>query len=281
MVSGVVLNETDVYREELPPPSLRNAVACVWSRRGDGTTVAVLPDGCTDIIWRPGSGGWVAGPDTGPAPARTEEQELILGVRWRPGAGGAAYGFPLSELRDLRLPLEEVGLDPAGELHGDLSPREALTKLTTLAARLVLLRPPDRAVQAAALRLSNPRARVDRLASEIGLSERQLRRRFDATVGYGPKTLQRVLRLRRFRGLWHLGLAEAAAEAGYSDQAHLTRDCRSLTSMSPGELRGRGPAASAPDGPRQGAGACAAVKASRLSATHWARLVGAEPVSSR
>ncbi|HEV7175962.1 MAG TPA: helix-turn-helix domain-containing protein, partial [Solirubrobacteraceae bacterium] len=72
-------------------------------------------------------------------------------------------------------------------------------------------------------------------------SERQLQRRFLAAVGYGPKMLQRVLRLRRFLATAKFdvalsGLAAAAAGAGYADQAHLTRECRALTGLTPGQL---------------------------------------------
>lgn len=85
-------------------------------------------------------------------------------------------------------------------------------------------------------RLRGYRSRA-RLAGELGFSERQLRRRFQAAVGYGPKTLQRVLRLRRFlaRAAAADGdnqLATAAFEAGYTDQAHLGRECRALTGLS-------------------------------------------------
>jgi AraC-like DNA-binding protein len=52
--------------------------------------------------------------------------------------------------------------------------------------------------------------------------------------------LQRVLRLRRFLAQAGPGaLARAATEAGYADQAHLSRDCRALTGLTPGELLGR------------------------------------------
>jgi len=59
----VVLKESDVYRELAPPAWARGAIACFWLRRGDGGSVRVLPDGCTDIIWRAGRGAVVAGPD--------------------------------------------------------------------------------------------------------------------------------------------------------------------------------------------------------------------------
>ena len=87
------------------------------------------------------------------------------------------------------------------------------------------------------LRLLDPRQRVESLAGDLGLSERQLRRRVRAGVGYGPKTLQRVLRLRRFLRGGDGDLGRAALDAGYSNQAHLTRECTRLTGLSPAQLR--------------------------------------------
>jgi AraC-like DNA-binding protein len=237
MDAGNVLYETDDYRERPAPLSLHQAIACIWTRRGDGSAVRVLPDGCTDIIWRPSTGALVVGPDTGPVLSPTSKDEFVLGVRLRPGAGGAAYGLPLWEIRDRRVALTDLGLDPVGELHGGLDPQTAMARLIALATRLAHHRPPDLAVQAATLRLSDPRQRIDRLADDVGLSDRQLRRRFNDAVGYGPKTLQRVLRLQRFRTMRSLELVRAAAEAGYADQAHLTHDCRRLTGLSPSGLR--------------------------------------------
>ena len=82
----------------------------------------------------------------------------------------------------------------------------------------------------AARLLRDPATRAEDVAAEVGLSLRQLRRRCQAVVGYGPKTLQRVLRFRGFVSRVDarpeiLDLAAIAAEAGYADQAHLTREC--------------------------------------------------------
>ena len=111
-----------------------------------------------------------------------------------------------------------------------------MAAVASVAARMATMRSPDRAVQAGAVRLLDPRQRVDRLAEDLGLSERQLRRRCRAAVGYGPKTLQRVLRLRRFLQGDRADLGRAAFDAGYSDQAHLTRECRTLIGLSPTRL---------------------------------------------
>jgi AraC-like DNA-binding protein len=69
------------------------------------------------------------------------------------------------------------------------------------------------------------------------MSERHLRRRCEVAVGYGPKTLDRVLRFQRFRRLREhrvASLAQLAFESGYADQAHLTREYRRLAGTTPG-----------------------------------------------
>jgi transcriptional regulator GlxA family with amidase domain len=74
------------------------------------------------------------------------------------------------------------------------------------------------------------------------VSERQLRRRFLDAVGYGPKTLARVLRFQHFLqlGSGPGDLARLAFAAGYADQAHLTRECRRLAGRTPAELLAAG-----------------------------------------
>jgi AraC-like DNA-binding protein len=233
------LKESAIYREFAPPAHLRGSIACFWMRRGDGATVRILPDACSDIVWRPRRGAVLAGPDTGPSFSETQPGELIVGARFLPGAA-PALGTPLDELRDARVGLGDLGLDPREELGGGADPGDAPALVTAAAANLCREGSPDLSVQAATLRLLDPRQRVDRLASDLGLSERQLRRRCLAAVGYGPKTLQRVLRLRRFIRTGETELARAALDAGFSDQAHLARECRRLTGLPPTALRARG-----------------------------------------
>jgi len=224
-----------MYRELLPPSHLRHAIKCLWLRRGAGEPVRVIPDGCVDIVWRESAGASVAGPDTRHWYSAPAADEPTLGVRFRPGAGGPALGVPLSELRDCRAALEDLNPALAQKLAGSDDPDVVARRLGAVAAELVNTRPPDRAVQAATLRLRDSRARVDRLANELGFSERQLRRRFDRAVGYGPKTLQRVLRLQQSLGGSDTDIPAAAIDAGYADQAHLARECRALTGLMPKE----------------------------------------------
>jgi transcriptional regulator GlxA family with amidase domain len=88
----------------------------------------------------------------------------------------------------------------------------------------------------------HPAGRIADLCRLLEVGERRLRRRFAAAVGYGPKTFQRVLRLQRVLaqagGLPRAGasLAAIAAEAGYADQAHMSRELQALTGRSPAAL---------------------------------------------
>jgi AraC-like DNA-binding protein len=63
-------------------------------------------------------------------------------------------------------------------------------------------------------------------------------------VGYGPKTLARILRFRRLQALAPAPLAELALDAGYADQAHMTAEVTRLAGVPPVRfLKDRGPGA--------------------------------------
>ena len=244
------------YTEWLAPAALRHAIACLWAQvtpdAGRDRDGLVLPDACSDLIWEQGRGAFVAGPDTGPVRTVMKAGTVVIGVRFRPSAGGPVLGVPLSELRDQRVDLEDLRRRDASRLPGTLEPDTAVIRALELAAALVADGDPDPAAARAAVLLADPRARAEDVAAEVGLSMRQLRRRCHAVVGYGPKTLQRVLRFRGFVARLDAGLpggqdahdlAALAAQVGYADQAHLTRECRALAGLTPAALaRRRGPA---------------------------------------
>ncbi|HEV8649614.1 MAG TPA: DUF6597 domain-containing transcriptional factor [Actinomycetes bacterium] len=236
------------YRELAPPPALAGVLACVWTQTAGpaGRHHRVLPDGCADIVWLAGERLVVAGTATGPELVALPPGSTTLGVRFRPGAAGRVLGLPASELLNQGPPLEAVW-GPAGrrlaERVGEATdPARALAALeAAVAARLDRAGPPDRLVEAVADRLAGPvPVPVARLAADLGLSERQLLRRCRDAVGYGPKTLARVLRFRRLlrlaEGNHGRGLAELAAAAGYADQAHLSRETVRLAGLPPARL---------------------------------------------
>jgi AraC-like DNA-binding protein len=247
------------YAEWAPPTALRGAVACLWvhvspeaAGHADHASQAekraeadrpglVLPDACSDLIWERGVGAHVAGPDTGPARTMIEAGTVIVGVRFRPSAGGQALKTPLSEIVNQRVPLADLLPGAARRLPPTLDPGEAAVRVLDIAGALVVDGAPDPAMARAAVLLRDPAARAEAVAAEVGLSERQFRRRSQAAAGYGPKTLQRVLRFHRFVRLLDAAppppdLAALAARVGYADQAHLTRECSALSGLTPARL---------------------------------------------
>ena len=213
----------------------------------------VLPDACMDIIWD-GSSVFVAGPDTAPVTVEPRPGLVFCGVRFLPGRAPGFLGTPASELLDERIALEELwGRAAVAELTDQLvrapSAEGAAGVLEgAVLSRAGTARAPDTVVDAlvallctqltAATPHVTPQGGVREVARALGVGERRLHRRCCAAVGYGPKTLERVL---RFQGALRLArrttsLAILAASAGYADQAHLTRESRRLAGTTPSDL---------------------------------------------
>ena len=79
--------------------------------------------------------------------------------------------------------------------------------------------------------------RVDQLAAVSGLSVRRLQRLFAEYVGVGPKWVMRRARLHEAAQRADRGdvtdWAAIAADLGYADQAHLTREFTALIGVPP------------------------------------------------
>ena len=195
------------YAEWAPPKALRGAVACLWvsispeaAAQADEAAPAnpaarsglVLPDACSDLIWEEGVGAYVAGPDTGPARQMIKAGTVIVGIRFRPSAGGQVLKTPLSEIANQRVPLADLLPPAARRLPPALDPEVAADRILAITGALVVDGTPDPAMARAAVLLRDPAARAEAVAAEVGLSERQFRRRSQAAVGYGPKKIGRA-----------------------------------------------------------------------------------------
>lgn len=220
----------DRYAESPPPQQLAGVVRALWRiDREAGGEHLIVPDAVTDLVIRDGEA-IAAGVDTRPTTVAARANSTVLGVRLRPGAVPDVLGVTADELRDLRLPLEE--------LWGADGRAFAEDPLGVLERRLRGAAPADGAAARAA-GLIERGAELSAAADAVGLGERQLRRRFTAAVGYGPKTFARVVRFQRALARIRRGeeLARAAAASGYADQAHMTREVVELAGRTPTALR--------------------------------------------
>ncbi|NES30114.1 helix-turn-helix domain-containing protein [Micromonospora terminaliae] len=227
-----------MYREEAAP-GIPGAVRWASVSRGDGP-VRVLPDGCLDLLWSSRSGLLVAGPDRTAHLSVSVPGERWVGLRLPPGTGPAVFGVPADELRDQRVPLADLWGRAAADLADRVAAADAPVAAVLEEVALGRLRAadgPDPLGARVAARLAAG-ATVAATAAEVGLGARALHRRSRLLFGYGPKTLARILRMRRALDLAGAGtpLAEVAVLAGYADQAHLTREVRELAGVPPTRL---------------------------------------------
>jgi len=241
------------YTEFPAPPDLRAAVACTWvaHRATDAAAPApVVPDACSDVVVIGEAAPHIAGPATRTHIVDVPASTTVVGIRFRPGAARAVFGCDAHELRDADPELRAVCGVSASVLGGELSAASTTDAMRAALERWARRRLGERLGRDAnVLRATNAlvadhRISVDTLGTMLGWSLRRLHREMTITCGYGAKTLQRILRLQRTlrlarqRALAHRRptLAMLALDAGYADQAHMTREFRDLTGFTPREL---------------------------------------------
>jgi AraC-like DNA-binding protein len=248
------------YRERLETSPLRRDVLSTYTSPvppgGAPFVLHVLPDCFVDILWGPQGHLRVAGPDRRYRTVALPAGEIVA-LRFRRGASGPLLGVAASDLADRRVPLADLWGPQAERLAEqlDAAPSTQVVRGILRAAllpRLADAPPRDELVHAAlALLQRAPTTRIAQLCEAFDVSERQLRRRFQTAVGYGPKRLQRIFRLQRFLRLGRQsegrrGIAQLANLAGFVDQAHLTNECVELFGFTPTAVLARGCAATAP-----------------------------------
>jgi AraC-like DNA-binding protein len=250
------MSAMESYVERAPLPELAGVVRTVWVQRtgSEAYLQRHLPTGGVEIHFPIGGRPRLLGPLTGPHLEAIPAYTTVVGVRFRPGTP-PLLPTELDELVD-----QGVGL---GELWG--SPVDRIVEAMACAET------PERAlmiVQAHLLHEFRTGNRLDRLVGEavqvlmpwhpvdvgtvathLALSASQLRRRCLCAVGVSPKVLQRTLRFQGFLALAQAGatpsgrrgadgMAGLAVDAGYADQAHLSRECLRLTGLTPRQLLG-------------------------------------------
>ncbi len=241
-------------------PRLQPYVAAVRGYRFDGfpagvhvglpgpfLTLIVSFDGPT-VVADPGHGpvglaSSASGIFDGPAAVHHDGAMHGLQVDLTPRGARALLGVPTAEL-SRSVPLTDLLLPRDRGLEEELEatagwPARTERLLRALTRRLVAGEAPsgrEPALHAWELIAATAgRPTVRDVARELGWSERHLGVMLRAEVGLGTKRLLSVARFDRARRLVQAGrpLVEVAATCGYADQAHLTREWRSLAGAAP------------------------------------------------
>lgn len=257
-----------------PCARLRAFVKMLWvSKRADAAVLSsnrerVLPTGCMHLVLRvsdhpvriysgvdDNNGRALSHAVVGGARAMyyvrdTSPYSSSVGAQFYPGAAELLLGMPAAELADRHTPLEDLWGNQAHTLRAQLmeagAPERQLAIFESiLAARLPRIRAMHPAV-AHALQQFAYMQTVSYVAKTSGYSHRRFIALFQQSVGLTPKLYCRVLRfqqaLQRLASEPGVPFAQVALGAGYSDQAHFTRDFREFAGVGPSHYRELKPA---------------------------------------
>lgn len=263
-------HESDLGRWELvfsqPDPRLRDYVRGYEGYRERSTTFErrlQVPSGDVAVIINFGPGFLVDGPEyaNGTASARSsfvaglhETHALVsaigpqycLQVDFTPIGAHRFFGVAMSELRNRSVPLEDVLGSAAALLierlhNAENWPRRFAIMDEVLAARISQSTREAAGVAWAWRQIvsSCGTGDVGTLAEEVGCSRKHLITQFHQQVGMPPKKLGRILRFNRTLRLskdddnpdW----GTIARHCGYYDQAHLIREFRQFSGLTPTE----------------------------------------------
>lgn len=231
--------DTPAFATFAPSAPLRRHVAGYWLARGNrDARHAVLPDGALDVVIEVLGGrarSWVYGTSSRPVEFAIEPGADYFGIRFRPGQGRHFIAPPAQELTDKReaarglLRFELEGAEEA--LDGGVAARIDRVLERRLAQAVPAVDRIDHAIAA----IQAGGASISEVAARFGGSQRQFERVFRAAVGLAPKQFSSIHRFRQAAGLIARGapLADAAVDAGYADQSHMSNEFRRLAGASP------------------------------------------------
>ena len=234
-------------RERAPAAEVAGMLRCAW--RGDlGAIRTPLPDECFDLFWVDDGSLWLSGPESASwAPRGHPPARNAVGVRCLPGAGPSLFGIAASEVRDLRVRLDDlwpcsIVREVSDRMASQASDHARMRELERAVGRLAAgAAPVDRLALALAAEVGIARPGPARaIARSAGLSERQIHRRCTEAFGYGPAVLARILRLQRALHLARSGRGHRAWRTWPSRPATPTSSIWPTTSgRSPGRRRAR------------------------------------------
>jgi len=255
-----------------PSPKLRPFVRQLWISRSAPEPVAarehVLPTGEMHLVFRLDGpalrlfagegdqiGSVVRGPVVGGPRSSFYVKEsgasvLTAGVQLLPGAALSLFGVSAAELAERHTLLSDLWGAQAGsaldQLGGAGGAQDQLKVLEALLAQRLLLPRAMHPAVAQLLREGGQGVRIDAAVRQSSYSHRGFIALFRQATGMSPKRYARLMRFRALLAALHSSrdtpLGELALDAGYSDQAHMSREFREFAGMTPLRYRLLAPA---------------------------------------
>lgn len=192
---------------------------------------------------------YAMGQRTRPLCVRATGRTGLVLASLRPWAALAIFGVPLGSAGGECVPLEDlVGRGAADRLQQRVAaasgPPTRVAAVEAFLAQVARGRQPDAIAREAACRINREwgRTRIAALARDLGMSRRQLERRFSLAVGVPLKPFARIVRAQKALGLLRQGAGslDVALRCGYADQSHLIHELVDVAGQPAGTLASRG-----------------------------------------
>ena len=242
------------YCESAPSHDLSHIVLSYWEFIvADDTKEPfihqVFADGCVSLVYyrnvkKESSWLHVVGPRLDSFRVEVSAGDSFWGLRLSPAACSLVLGCKPAILQNQILPFSQLKPPVGDKLLRRLNRTGGFAEAVAAydsCLRSLGLKPTgvDREVAAAVglIESSQGRARIAEVAAAVGLSIRQLERRFRASAGLTPKQFARIRRVRATAVTLlndkEQNWAARATEMGFADQSHLTREFVGVTGRSP------------------------------------------------
>lgn len=242
------------YREILPPPNAAHLVFYFWEfsvaeKLAKPLPHEIFPDGCVSLIYRRNKNLNVNllllfGLAIEPTVKEVFPGDVLWGVKFAPPASRLILRKNPAEIETRPLFDETVlphltgGLLKKLELCTDFESAVRVFQEKLLSLK-INRSDTDETVAEAVKIIAEAKGeiKIAELSKKLGLSVRQLQRRFQTASGLTPKQFVRTQRFhvtaRRMAKENSPKLVDFAAEMGFADQSHLTREFASITGRSP------------------------------------------------
>jgi len=193
-------------------------------------------------------GGFVAGIDDGPTVVSHDGYQHGIQLDLTPVGAHRLFGLPMSDIARRVVPLTDVWPRPDRDLCDRLRDAPDWDARFDLLDRVVGARVADsrlatETIEWAIGRIDRSGGRVPMrtLARELGYSQKHVITLFRDQIGVPPKLLARIVRfdrlVQRLRAGADTSWADLSLACGYYDQAHLVRDVRQFTGLTPTNAR--------------------------------------------
>ena len=231
-----------------PAPDLAYFIERYWRIRWNLDTPYVqetIPFPCVNLVMEPGNSR-VYGVVSGKFARRLVGAGGVFGVKFKPGGFCPFVQWPLADLTDRSLPVDEVFGAAGVALEKTMFAAATDDAMIVAMEAFIRARLPEPDEQVALVNqivdsiVADPKiTRVDDLVGRGHLSKRHLQRLFSQYVGVSPKWV--IQRYRLHEAAERLADGEAsdwttmALELGYYDQAHFIKDFKALIGVTPAE----------------------------------------------